>query len=65
MIAQSSCKAVRYDARLVADDFVLCCRNHSVELARLQFSRPVKRNQGRLVRTQSARRPAVDKSVKG
>jgi hypothetical protein len=33
--------------------------------ARLQFSRPIKRKQGRLVRTQSARRPAVDKLVKG
>ena len=65
MIAQISCKAVRYDGRLVADDLVSCCRNYSVELARLQFSRPVKRKQGRLVRTQSARRPAVDKLVKG
>jgi hypothetical protein len=60
MIAQSSCKAVRYNGRLVADDLVSCCRNYSLGSARLQFSRGAKRDEGRLGRTQSARRPAVD-----
>ena len=65
MIAQSSCKAVRHNRRLVADDLISCCRIYSSGLARLQFSWPTKHDQGRLVETQSARRSVVDKLVKG
>ncbi len=61
MIAQSSYKAVRYNGRFVAGDLVSCCRNYSFGLARLQFSRGSKRDEGRLSRTQSARRPVVEK----
>ncbi len=64
MIAQSSCKAVRHNGRLVADDLVSCCRDYSSGLARLQFSRLTKHEQGRLVETQFARRPVVDELVK-
>jgi hypothetical protein len=37
MIAQSAYKAVLYNGQPVADDLVSCCRNCSLELARLQF----------------------------
>ena len=65
MIGQSSCKAVRHNRRLVADDLISYCRDYSSGLARLQFSRLTKHEQGCLVGTQCARKPVVDKLVKG
>jgi hypothetical protein len=61
MIAQSSCKAVRYNGRFVAGDLVSCSRTYILGPARLQFPRGSRRDEVRLGRTQSARRPAVDK----
>jgi hypothetical protein len=65
MIARISCKAVRYHGRLVADDLASCCRDYILGLARLQFFRGSKRDEGLMGRIQSARRLAVDELTKG
>jgi hypothetical protein len=65
MIAQISCRTVRHNGRLVADDLISCCRDYSSGLARLQFSQLTKHHRGPLAGTQCVRRPAIDRLVEG
>ena len=60
MIAESGCKAIRYNGRLVADDLVLCCRLYGASLEHLRFSRVPKCGKERLGEIQHTRRPTDD-----
>ncbi|MHC4123813.1 MAG: hypothetical protein ACYSSI_09595 [Planctomycetota bacterium] len=50
MIAQISCRAIRYNGWFAADDLISCCYSYRHSVVSLRFSRFIRYNQGHLVK---------------